>query len=66
MQNRLRSETETELAKLRNTKIRTPMITGDTIFTAIAVSKQCDIINPFARMMIATVSQGSFTIFLSN
>lgn len=58
MENKLKPESIKELHKVANTKIRTPVITGDTVFTAVSVSKECSIIPRNARVLIPEVFEG--------
>ncbi|XP_049825460.1 polyamine-transporting ATPase 13A3-like [Aethina tumida] len=44
MQNPLKSETKRVMNKLHNANIRTVMITGDNVLTAIAVARNCDMV----------------------
>ena len=46
VQNQLKPETIETIEILNKAKIRLAMVTGDYIFTAISVARQCEIINP--------------------
>ncbi|XP_041480775.1 probable cation-transporting ATPase 13A3 isoform X2 [Lytechinus variegatus] len=51
LQNKLKPETIPALQELHQAKIRTIMITGDNILTAINVARKCEIIQPGKRVV---------------
>ncbi|XP_051966809.1 polyamine-transporting ATPase 13A3-like isoform X1 [Xyrauchen texanus] len=53
MQNKLKTETPGALEELRRANIRTVMVTGDNILTAISVARDCGMIQPQDRVIIA-------------
>ncbi|XP_053369609.1 polyamine-transporting ATPase 13A3 [Clarias gariepinus] len=53
MQNKLKPETPGVLDVLRQANIRTVMVTGDNILTAISVARDCGMIPPQDRVIIA-------------
>ncbi|XP_029436037.1 probable cation-transporting ATPase 13A3 isoform X2 [Rhinatrema bivittatum] len=52
MQNKLKSETVPVLEELRRACIRTLMITGDNMLTAVAVARECGMIPPRGKVII--------------
>ncbi|XP_043107813.1 polyamine-transporting ATPase 13A3 isoform X2 [Puntigrus tetrazona] len=53
MQNKLKTETPGVLDDLRRASIRTVMVTGDNMLTAISVARDCGMIQPQDRVIIA-------------
>uniref|UniRef100_A0A8C0YU27 Polyamine-transporting ATPase 13A3 n=1 Tax=Cyprinus carpio carpio TaxID=630221 RepID=A0A8C0YU27_CYPCA len=53
MQNKLKTETPGVLEDLRRANIRTVMVTGDNMLTAISVARDCGMIQPQDRVIIA-------------
>ncbi|KAK1168416.1 putative cation-transporting ATPase 13A3 isoform X2 [Acipenser oxyrinchus oxyrinchus] len=53
MQNKLKAETPGVLADLRRACIRTVMVTGDNMLTAISVARDCGMVPPQDRIIIA-------------
>ncbi|KAI1891544.1 hypothetical protein AGOR_G00144890 [Albula goreensis] len=53
MQNKLKAETPGVLEDLRRANIRTVMVTGDNMLTAISVARDCGMIPPQDRVIIA-------------
>ncbi|KPP76847.1 putative cation-transporting ATPase 13A3 [Scleropages formosus] len=53
MQNKLKAETPKVLEDLRQANIRTVMVTGDNMLTAISVARDCRMIPPQHRVIIA-------------
>uniref|UniRef100_A0A671S3U2 Probable cation-transporting ATPase 13A3 n=1 Tax=Sinocyclocheilus anshuiensis TaxID=1608454 RepID=A0A671S3U2_9TELE len=53
MQNKLKTETPGVLEDLRHANIRTVMVTGDNMLTAISVARDCSMIQPQDRVIIA-------------
>ncbi|XP_075058359.1 polyamine-transporting ATPase 13A3 isoform X2 [Mixophyes fleayi] len=53
MQNKLKPETPAVLEDLRKAKIRMVMITGDNMLTAISVARDCGMILPHDKVIVA-------------
>lgn len=53
MQNKLKAETTAVLKDLRRANIRTVMVTGDNMLTAISVARDCGMIPPYDTVIIA-------------
>ncbi|XP_035276744.1 probable cation-transporting ATPase 13A3 isoform X4 [Anguilla anguilla] len=53
MQNKLKAETPGVLEDLRRANIRTVMVTGDNMLTAISVARDCGMIPPQDRVIVA-------------
>uniref|UniRef100_A0AAR2JC30 Polyamine-transporting ATPase 13A3 n=1 Tax=Pygocentrus nattereri TaxID=42514 RepID=A0AAR2JC30_PYGNA len=53
MQNKLKAETPGVLEDLKRANIRTVMVTGDNMLTAISVARDCGMIPPQDRVIIA-------------
>ncbi|KAM9582993.1 polyamine-transporting ATPase 13A3 isoform 3-T5 [Trichechus inunguis] len=53
MQNKLKQETPAVLAALHNADIRTVMVTGDNMLTALSVARDCGMILPQDKVIIA-------------
>ncbi|KAM9844901.1 polyamine-transporting ATPase 13A3-like [Aulostomus maculatus] len=53
MQNKIKQETAGVLLDLRQANIRTLMVTGDNMLTAISVARDCGMIRPHERVVIA-------------
>ncbi|XP_075363280.1 polyamine-transporting ATPase 13A3 isoform X3 [Mycteria americana] len=53
MQNKLKQETPAVLEDLRKANIRTVMVTGDNMLTAISVARDCGMILPQEKVIIA-------------
>ncbi|XP_055738736.1 polyamine-transporting ATPase 13A3-like isoform X2 [Salvelinus fontinalis] len=53
MQNKLKEETAGVLKDLRRANIRTVMVTGDNMLTAISVARDCGMITPHERVIVA-------------
>uniref|UniRef100_A0A669Q6B7 Polyamine-transporting ATPase 13A3 n=1 Tax=Phasianus colchicus TaxID=9054 RepID=A0A669Q6B7_PHACC len=53
MQNKLKQETPTVLEDLHKANIRTVMVTGDNMLTAISVARDCGMILPQDKVIIA-------------
>uniref|UniRef100_A0A667Z9E4 Polyamine-transporting ATPase 13A3 n=1 Tax=Myripristis murdjan TaxID=586833 RepID=A0A667Z9E4_9TELE len=56
MQNKLKEETAGVLKDLRQANIRTLMVTGDNMLTAISVARDCGMIRSHERVIIAEAS----------
>ncbi|KAL1509672.1 hypothetical protein ABEB36_004378 [Hypothenemus hampei] len=57
LQNPLKRETVSVIRELHNSNIRTVMITGDNIMTAIAVGRDCNMVGPGADIFILSVTE---------
>ncbi|KAF7464430.1 Hypothetical predicted protein [Marmota monax] len=57
MENRLKKETKPVLKELSEARIRTVMITGDNLQTAITVAKNSEMIPPSSRVIIVEASE---------
>ncbi|XP_076000643.1 polyamine-transporting ATPase 13A3-like [Genypterus blacodes] len=53
MQNKLKVETAGVLRNLQQANIRTVMVTGDNMLTAISVARDCGMVGPHERVIIA-------------
>ncbi|OCT80712.1 hypothetical protein XELAEV_18027526mg [Xenopus laevis] len=53
MQNKLKEETPSVLEDLRRANIRTVMVTGDNMLTAISVARDCGMILPQEKVIVA-------------
>ncbi|KAM7379060.1 hypothetical protein PAMP_004634 [Pampus punctatissimus] len=53
MQNKIKAETAGVLSDLRQANIRTLMVTGDNMLTAISVARDCGMIRPHEKVIIA-------------
>jgi len=56
MENKLKVQTAGVIANLQECKIRTIMVTGDNVLTAVSVAKQCNIIDSSKDVWLADVS----------
>ncbi|XP_049844952.1 polyamine-transporting ATPase 13A3 isoform X1 [Schistocerca gregaria] len=52
MENRLKPETTGIIKQLKSANIRTVMITGDNLLTAVSVARECGIVNSSQRIII--------------
>ena len=57
MENKIKSVTTTIINQLHSAEIRTIMVTGDNVLTAISVARQCQIINQYHKIFLADVSE---------
>ena len=55
MKNKLHPRSESEIISLRNSNILSKMITGDSIYTAISVAKECCIVDPLTKVLVAEI-----------
>ncbi|XP_053185560.1 polyamine-transporting ATPase 13A3-like [Scomber japonicus] len=53
MQNKIKEETAGVLSDLRQANIRTLMVTGDNMLTAISVARDCGMVRPHEKVIIA-------------
>lgn len=66
LQNRVKPESSGVITELRNANIRTAMVTGDNILTAISVSTECGIISPHDRILIPEISDDNKVVWRQN
>lgn len=57
VQNKLKEQTKSSIERLNEANLKMVMATGDNILTAIAVSKECSLIKPKAKIYSCEVSQ---------
>ncbi|EFN68541.1 Probable cation-transporting ATPase 13A3 [Camponotus floridanus] len=58
MENRLKPETSPVIAELNTACIKTVMVTGDNILTALSVARDCDIVKPGMPVIaVSTIQQ---------
>lgn len=57
MENKLKPETKPIIQQLQSANVRTIMVTGDNILTAISVAKQCSLVNPNQRVYLGDLSE---------
>ncbi|KAM4694341.1 putative cation-transporting ATPase 13A4 [Discoglossus pictus] len=57
LENRLKSETIPAICELNNALIKTVMITGDNLQTAITVAKNCGMVQRHARVILVEASE---------
>lgn len=62
LSNQLKDATQKTIAALHSAKIHTAMITGDHIFTAIAVAEECGILTPTASPQISSIAAAAETL----
>lgn len=52
MENRVKTQTVPVIAQLNKAHIRTVMVTGDNVLTAMSVARECGIIRPYKRAFL--------------
>ncbi|CAD8171278.1 unnamed protein product [Paramecium pentaurelia] len=57
MQNKLKSATKKIIQTLQDGFIRTIMVTGDNVLTAISVARQCSIVQPNQRIFLGDIGE---------
>lgn len=57
MENKLKPITTSIIEQLQTAHIRTVMVTGDNILTAISVARQCKIVNEKQRIYLGDLSE---------
>jgi len=57
MENKLKDVTTKIINDLHKANIKTVMVTGDNVLTAISVAKQCQIVNPGQRIYLGDMSE---------
>jgi predicted P-type ATPase len=57
MKNQLHPHSESEVIAMKNSNILCKMITGDSIYTAISVAKDCCLVDSFAKVLVAEIQQ---------
>ncbi|CAH1772705.1 unnamed protein product [Owenia fusiformis] len=55
MENRLKQETSPVIRQLRDADLRTIMVTGDNMLTALSVARDCEMIDPNDKVILVTV-----------
>ena len=66
LQNRIKPESPGVIKELRDAEIRTLMVTGDNILTAISVSMECGILKPKEKVYIAEISDEGKIVWRQN
>ncbi|KAK0175752.1 hypothetical protein PV327_009479 [Microctonus hyperodae] len=56
LENRLKPETTPVIEALNRAQIKTVMVTGDNILTALSVARDCDMLNPEIPVILVTAS----------
>ena len=54
LENRIKKETKPVIKQLQNAKVRTVMVTGDHIQTAVSVAKECKMISSKSQVVFVT------------
>ena len=62
MENKIKSVTKEVIEHLHEANIRTIMVTGDNVLTAISVAKQCKFIPPKQRIYYAEINKGKYRL----
>ena len=62
MENRIKTVTKDVIDQLHEANIRTIMVTGDNILTAISVAKQCQITPPNQRIYFCELNKGKYRL----
>lgn len=57
MENKLKPITEEIIEQLHEARIRSIMVTGDNVLTAISVARQCNLIHPRQRVYLGELSE---------
>ncbi|CAD8092827.1 unnamed protein product [Paramecium sonneborni] len=57
MQNKLKPITRNVIETLQDAMIRTIMVTGDNVLTAISVARQCNIVQPNQRIFLGDIAE---------
>lgn len=57
MENRLKPETSPVIAELNTACIKTVMVTGDNMLTALSVARDCDIVKPGTPVIAVSTTQ---------
>jgi predicted P-type ATPase len=55
MKNKLQPESKNEIHVMQKARILTKMITGDSIYTAVSVARECILVDPSCRILVAEV-----------
>ena len=59
LENRIKKETKPVIKQLQNAKVRTIMVTGDHIQTAVSVAKECKMIPSKSQVIFVTAGEES-------
>ena len=57
LENRIKKETKPVIKQLQNAKVRTVMVTGDHIQTAVSVAKECKMISSKSQVVFVTAGE---------
>ncbi|OZJ06188.1 hypothetical protein BZG36_01004 [Bifiguratus adelaidae] len=57
--NFLKDDTASALQELKNGHVRSVMITGDNVYTGIYIARQCNMIEPGNRVLLADLNKGT-------
>ena len=57
LENRIKKETKPVIKQLQNAKLRTIMVTGDHIQTAVSVAKECKMIPSKSQVIFVTAGE---------
>ncbi|CAD8214246.1 unnamed protein product [Paramecium octaurelia] len=57
MQNKLKPVTRSIIQTLQDAMIRTVMVTGDNVLTAISVARQCSLVQPNQRIFLGDIAE---------
>ncbi|CAD8078910.1 unnamed protein product [Paramecium primaurelia] len=57
MQNKLKPVTRSIIQTLQDAMIRTIMVTGDNVLTAISVARQCNLVQPNQRIFLGDIAE---------
>ena len=66
LENRIKKETKPVIKQLQNAKVRTIMVTGDHIQTAVSVAKECKMIPSKSQVIFVTAGEESEDVFEGN
>lgn len=60
-ENKLKPSTAGIINELKDSNIRTLMVTGDNILTAISVARECNLLSPGAHCFVPHFTRGKYT-----
>ena len=58
MQNKIKPETEPVIRELRGAGLRTVMVTGDNLLTAVNVSRTCGLVGKHSKIILVEANDG--------
>lgn len=61
-ENKLKPSTAGIITELQSSNIRTAMVTGDNILTAISVARECSLLDPTAHCFVPHFTRGKCAI----